>query len=102
MGDRKPNGSVEHHRVRWVRDESGVAHAVRQSEGEHCSAYCRRYVKGEWFVVVHGDSVRDKCRWCCDKLDHPIALSSGPPIPRVVLLGHGVQDELRRRAKGRD
>lgn len=102
MSARESWGAIEHHKVRWVRDGLGIAHAVKQSEGVHCSAYCRKYVRGEWFIVGKGELIPSQCPVCCDRLERPVVLASGPQVPSVVLMGRGVQNELRRRAKGRD
>ena len=96
----------------WVRDDQGFAHAIRQTEWPHHSAYCGKYLKGEFVPsdefaerFGYGGSERRparRCPECCDRLSRVIPATAedddrGPP--RCVILGRGVEREVGRRGK---
>lgn len=102
MNHSKMFGSISQVKRRWVRDGSGTAHAVRQSDGDHHACFCRKFVKGSSFpVAAWGPTLQAKCHECCHRLEHPTVSGDGPPVPAAILKGRGVQAELGRQRKGR-
>ena len=103
MADTKKGmGSIGQHACRWVRDDAGTAHAVRQSEQDHHAGFCGKYVFGRAFRKTAYKHLGGKCPECCRRVEHPTV----PPVEgrspaRAVLMGRGVQAELGRQRKGR-
>lgn len=109
MGNKQSFGSIAPALRRWVRDPGGVAHAVRQSDGDHHSVFCRKYVRGRAFKVYAGDRDQARCPDCLHHLEHPLVLYrdlTGEEMRttrRCVVQGRGVLAELRnaRNRKGK-
>lgn len=79
---------------RWVRDEQGVAHAIREAEGEHHSAMCGKYVRGT--PEPPGQSHRHTLCWkCAHRLKKCLLDVEEEYVPRVVLLGRGWSRAIR-------
>lgn len=94
MPKNKEFGFVRQERdFEWIRDEQGIAHAIRQSEGVHHSAFCCKYLKGDPAYV--GATVFQKCRECWARISG-IGLAEALDRPaQCVLRGHGIQTRRR-------
>ncbi len=81
---------VESPRRLWVRSSDGVAHSVRESDGDHHGALCRKYVRGKSFSC-HLSYLGDVCQACLDRLDRPVIEGKTEAAPQAVARGRGVR-----------
>lgn len=85
----------------WVRDDQGVAHMARESEGDCHSTVCGRFLRGTSEILLPSSWTVPRCSACLNRMDRRVIENRYSAVPRAVLMGRGVQAELGRHRKGR-
>lgn len=85
----KANGFVRRETdLDWVRDENGVAHAIRQSEWPHHTAFCCKYVRGDYIQPCQ--NVYGKCLECWKRAVQCIVPEGDEKPAQCLVRGHGL------------